>query len=87
MAFRFELGSKVRDRVTGFEGIVTGRYEFLYGCRRYGVQSRELKDGKPIDSVGFDEDALEVVVAAEPHVMKETGGPQREPERRSDPKR
>lgn len=62
--------------------------EELAGCRAIAsAESKELKDGKPIDSVGFDEDALEVVVAAEPHVMKDTGGPQREPERRADPKR
>lgn len=29
------LGRKVRDKVTGFEGIVTGRATYLTGCDQY----------------------------------------------------
>lgn len=85
--FKIELGSKVRDRVTGLEGIVVGRHEYLYGCRRYSVQPVELKDGKPVEGTSFDEDALEVLIEAPPHEVKDTGGPQREPSRRKDPVR
>lgn len=87
MSFKIELGSQVRCKITGFCGVVVGRYEYLHGCRRYGVQTKELKDGKPQDSVGFDEDALEVIEQAEPHKVKDTGGPQPEPQRRAEPTR
>ncbi len=81
MSFKIELGSIVKDKISGYSGIVHGRTEWLYGCRRYTVQSREMKDGKPVEALGFDEDALEVVTQAEPHKVKDTGGPQNEPSR------
>lgn len=87
MAFKHELGSTVRDRVTRLVGVIVGRHEYLYGCRRYTVQPVELKDGKPVEQSGFDEDALEVIDAAVPHKVKDTGGPQNEPSRRKDPVR
>lgn len=86
--FKIELGSKVKDKVTGFKGIVSGRYEYLYGCCRYSVQPEELtKEGKVADALSFDEDALEILTQAKPHVMKKTGGPQRDPSPRKDPGR
>lgn len=39
---RFELGSRVRDKVTGFTGIVNSRDEHLNHCWAYGVQSETL---------------------------------------------
>lgn len=56
-----ELGSKVRDKITGYAGIVIARTDWLSGCRRITVQSQELKDGKPIDSCCFDESQIEVL--------------------------
>lgn len=73
--FKIELGSKVRCKITEFEGVVCGRTEWLHGCRTYAVKPKELKDGKPQENVGFDEDALEVIDQAAPHEMKRTGGP------------
>jgi hypothetical protein len=87
MSFKIELGSKVKDKVTGFTGIVVARSEWLYGCRRYTVQADKLSDGKPGDGQGFDEDALQVLKAAEPHKVKDTGGPQPTPSRARDVRR
>lgn len=81
MSFKIELGSTVRDKTTGYTGLVTGRTEWLYGCRRYTVQSQKLHDGKPIESVGCDEDALLVLKTAKPAKLLDTGGPQPEPSR------
>lgn len=77
--FKFELGSKVKCKITQFEGAVVGRSEWLHGCLTYSVKPLELKDGKPQESVGFDEGMLELVVQAEPHKMKSTGGPAQNP--------
>jgi len=80
--FTHALGSKVRDRVTGYTGIVIGQTSWLYGCRRYTVQSQEMKDGKPVDAMSFDEDALETIEESKVvNPVKDTGGPQREPSR------
>jgi hypothetical protein len=88
--FKLELGTRVKDKVTGYTGIVIGRTEWLYGCRRYTVQSQEMKDGKPVDGMGFDEDALEIieVAAVKGHKPAKTGGPEtRQPARAPEVKR
>lgn len=59
--FKHELGSIAIDKITGFTGVLTSRCEFLTGCNRYCIQPQELKDGKPIDSLYFDEAQIEIV--------------------------
>lgn len=59
--FKHELGQRAQDFITGFEGILTARCEFLTGCNRYCIQPTELKDGKPIESIYFDEDQIIII--------------------------
>jgi len=59
--FTHELGKKAKDKITGFSGILTARVEYLTGCNRYAVQPQELKDGKPIESMYFDEAQIEII--------------------------
>jgi len=74
--FKIELGAKVKDRITGFTGIVGSRTEYLTGCRRYGVQFQKLsKDGKPQNWQYFDEDMLTVCRGIFSFTKKENGGP------------
>jgi len=82
------LGDIARDTVTGFEGVVVGITQWLYGCRRISIQSRELKDGKPIEHVSFDEPQVALVkkaavpsIESQPELVR-TGGPRPEPTRR-----
>jgi hypothetical protein len=56
------LGDKVRDVVSGWEGIASGRYEYLNGCIRWQVDGTD-KDGKP-DGYVFDDQQIEVVEEA-----------------------
>lgn len=35
--FAVPLGARVRDRISGFEGIAISRVEYLTGCTQYGV--------------------------------------------------
>lgn len=58
--FKISLGAKVRDKITGLEGVVTWRADYLTGCNRYGVQG-PVNDGKVPESHGVDEMALEVL--------------------------
>ena len=55
------LGQKVRDLVTGLEGIVTGRCEYLNGCVQYHLKPTLDKDGKTVDGDWIDITQLEVV--------------------------
>lgn len=75
----FTLGSVVRDRITGFQGVAIARTEWLHQCRRYGVQSPALKDGVPTEAQWFDEAQLEAVEVAPAPEERDNGGPQRDP--------
>ena len=61
---RVELGDRVKDRITGLKGIVTGVSEWLYGCRRLSVQPEEAKDAKPAETFWIDEPQAEIVKKA-----------------------
>jgi hypothetical protein len=78
------LGSKVRDTITGFEGIATGRGVYLNGCVSVCITRSELtKDGEP-KVEWFDEQRVEVVESgafrAQPSAAT-AGGPQDVPPR------
>lgn len=79
------LGAKARDTITGFTGVVVARTQWINGCVRLTLQATELKDGKPLDLLTFDEPQLALVVdepapAAAP-AGERRGGPQPEPVR------
>jgi hypothetical protein len=77
-----ELGKKVRDKITGFEGIADSRHIYLHGCDRYSVTT--LVEGKPVTEA-FDEGSLEVIdegIKAEEVKADKPGGPRFIPERR-----
>lgn len=59
MEFKFDLGDPVRDKITGFEGVVLCRSEYLTNCNRYGIQSRVLCGDLPQDLIFLDEGILE----------------------------
>lgn len=44
--FKFKLGEILRDKITGFTGVVMGRTEYVTGCIQYGLLPCNLdKDG------------------------------------------
>ena len=67
VTFKFAQGAVLRDTVTGFQGKVTSRIEYLNGCRQYSVQPMvDTKEPhKLTDAVYFDEDRLEAVRGSE----------------------
>ena len=57
-----KLGSLVKDRITGFQGIAIGRTEFGYGCVHIRVQAKGLgDDGAPIPVQTFDDQRIEML--------------------------
>jgi len=88
------LGDKVKDRISGFTGIVTTIAHYLNGCARAGVQTSELHEGKPIDTEFFDLAQLEILESgafykenskSTDYGAKAPGGPQPSPKRHEDP--
>ena len=71
-----ELGSKARDTISGFEGIVVAKTEWLNGCVRYTLEPTKLKDdGSTLDDETFDVQQLEAIEEAKPKEKASTGGP------------
>ena len=78
-----KLGSRVKDTVSGFTGIATGRAEYMYGCAAILIEPESLHDGKPIDGGWFDEQRVQVVEEKQPETSADnsasSGGPQNYP--------
>lgn len=70
MTQEIKLGQKVKDTITGFEGIALGRTEWLYGCVRVTVQPQQLFEGKTIEPEVFDEPQLVVVEEPKPELKE-----------------
>lgn len=70
MAQNLKFGDVVKDKITGFQGVVVARTIWLNNCDRLTVQPREVKDGKPILSSSFDEPNLEFVESTDIKVFK-----------------
>ena len=84
-----ELGDKVKDKVTGYEGTAVSKTEHLNGCVHWGVQGKMLKGEVP-DTEYFDDEQLVVVTKArKKKVTEPTGGPKdfRGPDAKADIKR
>lgn len=78
---KVELGSLVRDKITGFEGIAMARAEYLTGCVHIGIQPCRLtNDGGLPDWQWLDESRLvvlqeNVVQLIGPTKIRQPGGP------------
>lgn len=79
--FKIQMGSKVKDKFSKFEGTITGRAEYIAGCRQYQVQAKGTS--KNAGEVGwFDEERLIFIGMNKVYEnlnVKKTGGPQMHP--------
>lgn len=72
----FELGTRVKDQVTDFEGTITSRIQYLNGCLQYCVEPNLDKEGKPRKHQYIDEGQLIFIAApAEKPSKEEQKGP------------
>lgn len=55
------LGDKVKDTLTGFTGVVTGRVEYLTGCNQVYVLPKSEKENEIKDGNWFDIERIEKV--------------------------
>jgi heat shock protein HspQ len=46
--FKFEIGARVRDTITGYSGVVTGRAQYVSGVNRYQVEAVD-STGRPCE--------------------------------------
>ena len=89
MSKKMRCGQSVLDTLSGLEGVVVARTEWLYGCVRLAVQPSGSKDGKPYEPFWVDEPQVTVVKAAKKVPVKSTSsiryGPRDAPVRAVDP--
>lgn len=74
------LGLKAKDKITGFEGILTGRAQYLYGCDQYCIVP-PARDGKVGEVQWFDEGRIEITgkgISPKDVQVQKPGGPQRD---------
>lgn len=55
-----QMGDKMRDMISGYEGIATGRTAYMNGCVKWLLERELDKDGKE-QSCWFDEQRLNVI--------------------------
>lgn len=55
------LGSTMKDKITGFKGVVTAYTQYITGCNQVLLQPRVKNDGGYEDSCWFDEQRCEPV--------------------------
>lgn len=58
---KFVLGNRIKDLVSGVEGITTSRIEYINGCVQYSISPAADKDGKQPESFHYDQNQLEFV--------------------------
>jgi len=73
------LGVEAKDKVTGFQGIVTSRHTYITGCDQYTLSPPKKEDGSLCDNYQFDEGRIEIIgkgINKEEITSKKKGGPQ-----------
>ena len=55
------FGSKVKHKLSPYQGTVIGRAIFMKGCERSYVYSDQLHEGKPVGGLWLDVNELEVI--------------------------
>ena len=56
---KIQLGMKAKDKITGFEGTITGHARYITGCDQYLLMP-QAKDGKQAEGGWYDEHRLEI---------------------------
>lgn len=56
-----KLGCEAKDKITGFQGIVTGRSTYLFGCDNILLSPKSGKDNTYKDGHWFDEPRIEYI--------------------------
>jgi len=83
-----ELGDEVKDKVSGYKGVVICISRWINGCRRVTAQARELKDGAPVHTLCEDIEQWEVLKKSAVKVTPpRTNGPMPAATRQANPTR
>jgi hypothetical protein len=74
--FKFEMGDTVKEKVSGFRGIIMAMYFYHTGCKHYGIAPMKLsKEGKLLEWENIDQERLILVKRSIMKKSKPRGGP------------
>lgn len=76
-----KLGLKAKDKITGFEGIIIGKCEYLTGCNQYGLTPKSKEGEKILSTEWFDEGRIEITgngIHVDSVISENKGGPNRD---------
>ena len=59
--FQFSNGDEVREKITGFKGIITGTCFYLTGCNQYLITAKPKDEISEATALWYDEGRLELV--------------------------
>ena len=59
------LGSTVRDTISGLEGVVTGRSEYLYTTPQVLLTPKTVNEGVPVAGTWLDEKRVTITSGAQ----------------------
>ena len=59
--FKFSNGDLVKEKITGFKGVVTGTCFYLTGCNQYLVTAKPKDEFSEAVGLWYDEGRLELV--------------------------
>ena len=75
------IGRMGKDKVTGLEGIITARCEYLYGCNQLHIQP-VAKENRPTEGLWIDEGRVvvgDIAIKPEEVMGNRPGGPSQGP--------
>jgi len=58
---KFKLGLTVKDKITGFTGVLMGHANYYTGCDQYLLQPKANNSDKYPESLWLDEGRLEII--------------------------
>jgi len=58
-----QIGDRVKEKITGYAGVVTAKCEYITGCKQVLVNPPLKADGGYEDPRWFDEDRVDVTEA------------------------
>ena len=75
--FSFKNGETLKDKISGVQGVVMARGDYLTGCNRYGLMKQGLTEkGGLHEWIWLDESRLELVdVGVVVLAVDDPGGP------------
>lgn len=80
ISFKFNMGDRVKDIVSGYTGVILAMTYYSTGCRHYGIAPEKTgKDGNIREYEWLDESRLVLVKSARERKRKPTGGPGQNP--------